>query len=50
MALQFITFYWAGFTVPQRDRAQEDCKVLYEGDPAYPPHPPMFSLLGDEGG
>ena len=26
----FVTFYWAGFTVPQRERAQEDFKVSYE--------------------
>ena len=28
---------WAGFTAAQRERAQEDFKVLYEGAPPHPP-------------
>ena len=30
MILWFITFYWAGSTAAQRERAQEDFKALYE--------------------
>ena len=39
--LKFSTFYWAGFTVAQRERAQEDFKVPYEGAP---PHPPPIRI------
>jgi len=35
----FSTFYWAGFTAAQRESAQEDFKVLYEGAPPHPPTP-----------
>ena len=28
--LGFITFFWAGFTAAQREKAQEDFKVPYE--------------------
>ena len=34
--LGFITFYWAEFTVAQRERAHEDFKVPYEGNVQYP--------------
>ena len=37
--IYFITFYLAGFTAAQRERAQEDFKVLYEGAPPHPPIP-----------
>jgi len=33
---QFITFYWELVTAAQRERAQEDFKVLYEGAPPHP--------------
>ena len=33
--LWFIAFFWAGFTVAQRERAQEDFKVPYEGAPPH---------------
>ena len=33
-----FAFYWAGFTVAQRERAQEDFNVPYEGAPPHPPH------------
>ena len=32
----FIAFYWAGFTIAQRERAQEDFNVPYEGAPPHP--------------
>ena len=32
----FTTFYWAGFTIAQRERAQEDFKVPYQGAPPRP--------------
>jgi len=35
----FITFYTAGFTVAQRERAQEDFNVPHEGAS---PHPTPF--------
>jgi len=38
--LGFIAFYWAGFTAAQRERAQEDFKVLYQGAPPHLPPPP----------
>ena len=31
-------FYWAGFTVAQRERAQKDFNVPYKGAPPHPPH------------
>ena len=34
----YFSFYWAGFTVAQRERAQEDFNVPYEGAPPHPPH------------
>ena len=35
----YLHFYWAGFTVAQRERAQEDFNVPYEGAPTSPtPH------------
>ena len=34
----YLYFYWAGFTVAQRERAQEDFNVPYEGAPPHPPH------------
>ena len=34
----YLNFYWAGFTVAQRERAQEDFNVPYEGAPPHPPH------------
>ena len=37
----FIAFYWAGFTIAQRERAQEDFNVPYEGAP---PHPPPICI------
>ena len=37
----FIAFYWAGFTVAQRERVQEDFNVPYEGAP---PHPPPICI------
>ena len=37
----FIAFYWAGFTVAQRERGQEDFNVPYEGAP---PHPPSICI------
>ena len=37
----FIAFYLAGFTVAQRERAQEDFNVPHEGAP---PHPPPICI------
>ena len=37
----FIAFYWAGFTIAQRERAQEDFNVPYEGAP---PHAPPICI------
>ena len=44
MIFWFMTFYWAGFTVAQRERAQEDFKVPYEGAL---PHSPTYSYTKD---
>ena len=42
--LLFISFYWAGLTVAQRERAQEDLNVPYKGAP---PHPAPHSCTKD---
>ena len=38
----FIAFYWEGFTVAQRERAQEDCKVPCKGAPPHPTPPFVY--------
>ena len=40
----FIAFHWAGFTVAQRERVQEDFNVPFKGAP---PHPTPHSCTKD---
>ena len=41
----FITFYWELVTAAQRERAQEDFKVLYQGAPPHPSPPPFAHIV-----